>query len=792
MKRTVYALLMALAVFTSCKKDPPIDINNLDDSPWTLVGTINGSAWGQDFAMSVDGNWHVIRNVNVTADDEFKFRKNKSWSENLGAGAGGSKTTVYADKGFALVPGGGDIKIAAGKYDMYICPENQLGYIVAAGSKFTHVEEGKVVIGGTLSGDYNASLAPSAKKANIAYQLNVYSFADSDNDGWGAFQGIIDHLDYLDAMGVTSIWMSPVQKSQSYHAYDITDYYAINPIYGGKNATAAQAEAKFQELINKAKEKNIVIYMDYVLNHSGDQCSWFKSALAGNETYKSYYVFSDNPTADVAAGKVDNFAGQKDPRMGGWHAKASGNAGYNGVLHFKLDVTTASAPKLTITQGNAADVQSGNTDTSVNWFIYENNAKRMYKTGNNIYEITLKINNDWGVLVKSSATEWGNHKWGAPEGKQSVTFGTPITLVSGDAANDIVFSDVSWYFGSFDASMPDLNYGPYTSCATSPAFVDLAGSADKWIKMGIGGLRLDAVMWIYQCNATANVAFLSAWYDHCNATYKAQGHTDDFFMVGEAYDYDASAVAPYYKGLPSCFDFPFYGTLKDRILRGYGADFASTVAGIQNKYTSAYGSRKYTHSGGMISSIKLSNHDEDRVASDLGNHDQKKRLAAAVLLTSPGKPFIYQGEELGYWGVKSSGDQNVRQSIYWTAGAAVPDKWCGFDKSVLGEGMSVSEQAASERSLLQLYRHFAYARNVNPALASGVMESVSSGVDGVAAWYMTASSQKVLVMHNFSGAPATVTRSSDKLAKIIVANGDVTVSGTSVTLPAYSSVVFEQ
>ena len=794
MKRIIIALFIALTAFTSCKKEPNNQGNNGDPvvtSPWTLVGTIGGTGWGEDFAMVVEGDWHIIYNVTVTASDEFKFRKNKKWDENFGAGKGDSKTTVTAGKAFALIPGGGNIKIAAGKYDIYIAPDNQIGYILEAGTKFTHADEGKPVVGGDLSGEYNASLVPSAKKANIAYQLNVYSFADSDGDGWGDFQGIIDHLDYLDAMGVTSIWLSPVQKSQSYHAYDITDYYAINPIYGGKNATSAQAEAKFQELINKAKEKNIVIYMDYVLNHSGDQCQWFKSALAGNETYKSYYVFSDNPSADTAAGTVDNFAGQKDPHMGGWHSKAVGNAGYNGVLHFKLDVSTASAPKLTITQSTESP-QSGNTDTSVNWYIWENNAKRMYKTSENIYEITLNINNDWGVLVRSSASEWGKHKWGAPEGKQSVTFGTPITLVNGDAANDIVFSEVTWFFGSFDASMPDLNYGPYTSCATSPAFIDLAASADKWIQMGIGGLRLDAVMWIYQCNATANVAFLSAWYNHCNATYKALGHSDDFFMVGEAYDYNATAVGPYYKGLPSCFDFPFYGTLKDRIMSGYGANFASTIAGMINTYTSFYNSRAYTHSGGMVSSIKLSNHDEDRVASDLGNNDQKKRLAAAVLLTSPGKPFIYQGEELGYWGRKGDGDENVRQPIYWVAGAAVPEKWCSFDKSVLGEGMSVSEQAASERSLLQLYRHFAYARNVNPALASGTLQAITGGPDAVAMWYLTASSQKVLVMHNFSSAPVTVTRSSDKLSNIVVANGAVSVSSTSVTLPAYGSVVFEQ
>ena len=793
MKRTIFALFIALAALTSCKKDPTVDAGDFtQSSPWSLVGQINGTSWNKDFEMKSNGNWHAIFNVTVTASDEFKFRKDKDWADNLGAGASGTKTTVTAGTKFDLVSGGGDIKIAAGVYDMYIAPTNQIAYILKAGTKFTHAEEGEPVVGGDLQGKYEANLAPSSKKANIAYQLNVYSFADSDGDGWGDFQGIIDHLDYLDAIGATSLWLSPVQKSQSYHAYDITDYYAINPRYGGKSATAAQAEAKLQELINKAKEKNIVIYLDYVLNHSGDQCDWFIKAKQDIAPYRDYYVFSDNYSADVAAGKVDGFAGQTDPHMGGWHSVAVGNAGYNGLLHFELDVTTASAPKITITQGSGS-AQNDNTDTSVSWFIYDNNAHRMYKKSDNVYEITLNVNNDWGVLVKSDASAWGDHKWGAKAGDQPVTFGVAKTLVKGDAANNIIFtSKVSYYFGSFDGSMPDFNYGPYTSCATSPAFQDLAASADKWIKMGIGGLRLDAVMWIYQCHTEANVAFLSAWYDHCNATYKANGGVGDFYMVGEAYDWNASVVGPYYKGLPSCFDFAYYGTLKDRINSGKGIDFANSVLGIISNYQNGYNSRKYTHSSGMIDAIKLSNHDENRVASELGNHDQKKRLAAAVLLTSPGKPFIYQGEELGYWGVKNSGDQNVRQPIYWEKGKSVPSSWCSFDKSILADGMSVSEQAADNRSLLMLYRHFAYARNTNSALAEGKMEATPSGATAIAAWYMTSSSQKVLVLHNFSGSSVTVSRPSDKLGSVVVSNGDIKVEGSSVVMPGFSSVVFAQ
>ena len=783
--------VLALSV-VSCQKEDKDDDDSgevvsqsdfTQSSAWTIVGTVAGG-WDKDIAMKSDGTWHAAFNVTVAATDEFKFRKNKGWDTNFGA------SNVKVGEKIALVPGGDNIKIAAGTYDMYICELTQTGYILTAGSKFTHADEGKVEEGGELGGEFDANLASGAKKSSLTYQINVYSFADSDGDGWGDFQGIIDHLDYIDALGATGLWLSPIQKSQSYHAYDITDYYTINPKYGGKNATSAQAEAKFQELINKAKEKNIAIYLDYVLNHSGDQNEWFVKAKNGDANYRQYYVFSDNPTEDTKNKKIDNFAGQTDYHMGGWHSVVSGSAGYTGSknLHYKLDVTSASAPKLTITETDDA-AKDGDDAT---WYIFDNNVHKMTKTADKIYEVTLKFpsGNNWGVLVKDDATQWGDHKWGAKSGDQKITLGTPKTLVKGDAANDIIFSgDVTWYFGSFDGSMPDLNYGPYTSCATSPAFLDLAASADKWIQMGIGGLRLDAVMWIYQCHTDANVAFLSAWYDHCNATYKANGGQGDFFMVGEAYDYNASTVGGYYKGLPSCFDFAYYGTIKDRINNGKGSDFASTVNGFITQYTNGYNNRKYTHSSGMIESPKLSNHDEDRVASDLGNHPQKKRLAGAVLLTSPGKPFVYQGEELGYWGVKSSGDENVRQPIYWTKGGTVPSSWCSFNKEILKEGMSVEEQAADNGSLLQLYRHFAYARNTHPALAEGKMEPKSSGNNAVAMWYMTATSEKVLVIHNFSGSAATVNL-TDKLGKVIVSNGAVSLSGQNLTLPAYSSVVY--
>ena len=767
-----------------------------EESPWTIIGTLSGSSWNKDFSMKSYEYWSAAFSVTIKSTEEFKFRENQDWGNNLGAGTADSKTTVKEGEKVTLVSSGGNIQIADGTYDIYIAPLNQIAYFLKAGTKFTHLAEGKPEIGGNLQGSYDPNLAPSKKLSGITYQINVYSFADSDGDGWGDFQGIIDHLDYLDGIGATALWLSPIHPAMSYHGYDVTDYNAVNPKFGGKGATSAQAEAKLKELIDKAAEKNIGIYLDYVLNHSGKDHPYFIDACKSSSSeWREAFLFSSDPSADIKAGKFAMIP-KNGYDSGQWFQTpySSVPLGYNGLLHFELDVTTKSSPKLTVTTATGT-ADKDNADTSVSWFIYNNNAHRMYEKSSNVYEITLEVNNDWGVLVKDHATEWGDHKWGAKAGDQYVTFGKAKTLVKGDAAQNITFGKPEMYHSHMWTDwFADWNYGAASSAKNSKAFKYLAASADKWIGMGIKGLRLDAVKHIYwEGYNDDNPTFLAQWYDHCNTAYKNAGGQGDFYMVGEMFDsYDKAA--PYYKGLPSLFGFSFYWTLRDAIKGGNGKNFASSVKSYSDRYATNYASRKYTHSSGYYDAIKLTNHDEDRAASDFGNKDAMKRLAGAVLLTSPGKPFIYQGEELGYWGTKGSGDEYVRTPILWTKGGKYPTTALGgkVSKSMLTDDISVEAQLETDKSLLALYRHFAYARNTNAALANGTIEPTDSGNNAVAAWYMHSTSPKkdVLVLHNFSDSEVTVTRASDNLKTILVGNGDVTVSGTSVKMPAYSSIVF--
>ncbi len=132
------------------------------------------------------------------------------------------------------------------------------------------------------------------------YEIFVYSFCDSDGDGIGDLKGVISKLDYLQELGINGIWFMPIHPSQSYHKYDVRDYYDIDPQYG--------TMADFEALMAECQARDIHVITDLVLNHTGNDHEWFvtacdylKSLPAGAEPdaqeckYVEYYSFSREP-----------------------------------------------------------------------------------------------------------------------------------------------------------------------------------------------------------------------------------------------------------------------------------------------------------------------------------------------------------------------------------------------------------------------------------------------------------------------------------------------------------------
>lgn len=124
-------------------------------------------------------------------------------------------------------------------------------------------------------------------KDRVFYEIFVRSFNDSNKDSIGDLKGITSKLDYLKSLGISGIWLMPINESSTYHGYDVTNYYKINPDYGTME--------DFHELVNEAHKRDIAVVMDLVINHSSSKNPWFLEAVNNKESkYRNYYTWSDS------------------------------------------------------------------------------------------------------------------------------------------------------------------------------------------------------------------------------------------------------------------------------------------------------------------------------------------------------------------------------------------------------------------------------------------------------------------------------------------------------------------
>ena len=125
------------------------------------------------------------------------------------------------------------------------------------------------------------------------YQLQVYAFHDSNDDGLGDFKGIAEKVDYFTFLGIDAIWLSPIHPSQSYHHYDVIDYFAVDPAYVVDDFT-------FEDLLDVLHAHGIDVILDIVVNHSSNEHPYFIEALRAfkqnqESPYIDYYILSDTP-----------------------------------------------------------------------------------------------------------------------------------------------------------------------------------------------------------------------------------------------------------------------------------------------------------------------------------------------------------------------------------------------------------------------------------------------------------------------------------------------------------------
>ncbi len=288
------------------------------------------------------------------------------------------------------------------------------------------------------------------------------------------------------------------------------------------------------------------------------------------------------------------------------------------------------------------------------------------------------------------------------------------------------------YYGIFWSGMPDLNH-------RNPEVVAESREISRfWLEeMGADGFRLDAIRHL--------IEDLPVQEDTPETHEWLRGYQEfvhhvrpDALTVGEVWA-DTETVASYG---PDELDLTFQFELAEAILEAARWGRSDALTRAVERLDSAFPGGRYA--------TFLTNHDQVRTRTVLGGSFERSRMAASLLLTLPGTPFLYYGEEIGVQGAKP--DPELRKPLPWTGGPkggfTLGRPWQELDAEAAT--VNVAAQDRDPESLLHHYRRLIALRNEHPALRVGDLELVPTGHDRVVAWWRrtTEPAEALLVLVN--------------------------------------------
>lgn len=427
----------------------------------------------------------------------------------------------------------------------------------------------------------------------------------------------------------------------------------------------------------------------------------------------------------------------------------------------------------------------------------------------------IKILLDMVVNHTSNSHPWFIEARRNPESKYRNYY---IQKQSGVTYGSSTNSSAGWhmqgdfnYYSSFTSSMPDLNLG------NPEVLNEVKNIFNYWVDFGVDGFRLDAIKHFFDPAEYAtgtNVKEMTAnCFNEINLAMKEKN--PNIFFVGEWLDEGGftsyKTSAPY---IDSQFSFYSRKLLIDT------ASGSKSAMGLATKITTEINELTALNPDFTYTPI-ISNHDHDRIASTYGFFDSKLRLrlVTSMLLTLPGMPFVYSGDELGMTGDRYNNDDIERRLPFkWGEGNEVnPDTYGKgkYDPSEMTKRVSVVEAKNDELSLFNLYKDILNVRKENKAYAGGKMSVFGDDSNGnIMAFTISANGQKLLIVHNVKNRNFDLNLNGAKLGKNIYtsyslneyrndlekdANGNYTkskentysINGDVLSLAAYSTVIFE-
>lgn len=334
-------------------------------------------------------------------------------------------------------------------------------------------------------------------------------------------------------------------------------------------------------------------------------------------------------------------------------------------------------------------------------------------------------------------------------------------------------SGEDFYYGFFYGGMPDLNFD------NPKVREEIYDIGRFWLEeVGVDGFRLDAAKHIFPDDRPEdNHAFWKEFRKEMEAV------KPDVYLVGEVYDMK-EIVAPYLPGLPALFNFDFHYTL----LESYEKENGMILAEKQKEILDFY--QDITDE--FIDATFSSNHDQPRLLNSLNENPRKLKQAINILMTMPGAPYLYYGEEIGMLGKKP--DEYIREPFLWDIEANDKGRtsWIEPRYSIDETVTPLAIQKSMSSSFFNHYKEIIKLRNTNRALALGNLELFEGEMaEPLMAFYRSHKNQEVFVVHNLSDMEHNL-ECPEGYSQPIYTYGGAGKGGDQISLPAYSSIVLEK
>jgi glycosidase len=350
--------------------------------------------------------------------------------------------------------------------------------------------------------------------------------------------------------------------------------------------------------------------------------------------------------------------------------------------------------------------------------------------------------------------------------------------VDGDTISD-------QYYGYFNGLCPDLNLD---NQKVKDEIVDIS---KFWLnEIGVDGFRLDAARHIFPDDRNDDNYAFWIWFREEMLKIKP-----DVYLVGEVW-MSAKEVAPYLKGLPSLFNFDIGFAIMADVLAGKDTvGFVKKYKEISDYYTSI--NKDY------LDATFIKNHDQIRLLSELNGNIEKSKIATGILLTLPGTPYLYYGEEIGMLGDKMMNyetimgpDIYIREPFVWDEldKDSMQTHWMDAKLSTAQTVVPYAKQKDDPASLVNFYKNFIQYRNRSEVLTFGEIDFSPLVQQEVISFIRSYNGARLLVVHNISDVEVTITIGDDLKDFNEVdfdSRSSVSLRNNELTLPAYSSIVLK-